>query len=138
MPSRRAADPSSPGHGGGRPFTIYLAPQGNDASSRLTLADAVAGLERAEQVLAAANPGMDVEIRIANGEYVAGTNDWRTYVGGHTISFLPLNYTHAGSLPLGGRPVFRSDGRPGYWMWAAVPFGHPGRHRAATRGNVRP
>lgn len=108
------------------PFTIYVATHGNDSNSGRTLALAVATLERAEQVLKAANPATDVEIRIATGQYVAPTTRWDTFIAGHTISFLPVNYSYTGSLPPGGRPVFRSDGGPGYWMWANLPAGHAG------------
>ena len=102
-------------------FTIYLATHGDDDNSGLTLADAVATLDGAEQVLAAAAPDSDVEIRIAPGQYIAPTTYWQTLVQGHTISFLPLDYTYTGSLPPGGRPVFRSDGTPGYWLEAKCP-----------------
>ncbi|MGC4893817.1 right-handed parallel beta-helix repeat-containing protein [Micromonospora sp. DT31] len=108
------------------PFTIYVATHGDDGNNGLTLADAVATLDGAEQVLAAAAPSTDVEIRIAPGEYVAPTTYWHTLVAGHTISFLPLAYNYSGSLPPDGRPVFRSDGTPGYWLQAGLPTGHPG------------
>ena len=107
-------------------FTVYVAPNGNDSRSGLSPAEAVVTLERAEGVVKAGNPATNVEIRIAPGVYVAPTTRWDTFINGYTISFLPLSYAYTGSLPPDGRPVFRSDGTAGYWMWASLPAGHPG------------
>ncbi|WP_146605252.1 hypothetical protein [Jiangella anatolica] len=69
----------------------------------------------------------DVEIRIEQGTYVDGGTVWNTYIPGHSISFLPVDYLYEGVIPPRGRPVFRSPvGDDGYWFWAELPPGHPG------------
>lgn len=108
------------------PFTLYVAPNGSGSNDGLTPSTPVASLEQAEYRLTQHDPDTDVEIRIAQGTYTVERTMWRTYVPGHTISFLPIDYTYNNSLPPGGRPVFQSDATGGYWFWAELPANHPG------------
>jgi hypothetical protein len=96
---------------------VYLAPQGFDTNDGRSPDRAVRSLTAAQRVIAAARPGTDVEVRIQQGTYVASPMQWTTYVPGHTIAFLPIDYElGAGSSGTGGRPIFRGDGRNGFWL----------------------
>ncbi|WP_053207178.1 hypothetical protein [Jiangella muralis] len=105
------------------PFTLYVAPNGSGSNDGLTPSTPVATLEQAEYRLTQHAPATDVEIRIAPGTYIAGRTTWRTYIPGHTISFLPIDYTYDNSLPPG--QALQSDGTGGYRFWTELPAGHP-------------
>lgn len=108
-------------------FVVYLSPTGSDGADGRTPATAVRSLVRAEEILRAAAPQTDVEVRIAQGTYVAPRTYWRYYVPGHTISFMPIDYEYGdGAADIAGRPVFRSDGTAGFWFSARLPSGHSG------------
>lgn len=104
-------------------FRVYLAPEGSDDNDGTTPDRAVRSLTAAQRVIAAARPGTDVEVRVQHGTYVAPPVQWTTYVPGHAITFLPIDYQFGagtgGSGGSGGRPVFRGDGRNGFWLRAA-------------------
>ncbi|WP_158884843.1 right-handed parallel beta-helix repeat-containing protein [Amycolatopsis anabasis] len=105
--------------------TVYMAPTGSDGASGLTPAAAVRSLVRVQEVLRDAKPATDVEVRIEQGTYVAPPmQDWRFYVPGHTISFLPIDYEYGeGEDGIAGRPVFRNlAGKPaGFWLQPRLP-----------------
>jgi hypothetical protein len=106
---------------------IYLDAAGSDAADGLTPKTGVRSLRRAQRVIADLRPKTDVEVRIAPGTYVAPQVRWTTYVPGRTLTFLPAGYRFgdgAGDKP--PRPVFRGDGRGGFWFVASLPAGHPG------------
>jgi hypothetical protein len=98
---------------------VYLAPGGSDGNDGTAPDRAVGSLTAAQRVIAAARPDTDVEVRIQQGTYVSVPVQWTTYVPRHTIAFLPIDYDFGeGSAGLGGRPVFRGDGRNGFWLRA--------------------
>src|SRR5262245_58595580 len=68
-------------------MVVYLSPTGSDANPG-TLYLPIKSLARALAVLRAQQPTGDVEIRIAQGVYVAAPLKWDFYVKGHTVSFL--------------------------------------------------
>lgn len=108
-------------------FTVYMDAAGSDAADGLTPATGVKTLNRVQQVLAAAAPQTDVEVRIKQGTYVAPTSTWQYYVPNHTVTFLPIDYVYGGgATSIAGRPVFRSDGSAGYWLKASWPSGSVG------------
>ena len=108
-------------------FVVYLDPAGSDANDGLTPATGVKTLQGAQDILTAAAPQTDVEVRIKQGTYVAPTTTWRFYVAGHTISFMPIDYEYGEKVDgIAGRPLFRSNGTAGYWFSAKLPDGHPG------------
>lgn len=100
------------------PYQVYMSPNGSDANDGSSLAQAVASLKGAEQVLTAADPDTDVEVLIDKGTYVAGTTTWQFTVPGHSITFTRL---HSDS-----RPVFSGNNRNGYWFSASTPAGEEG------------
>jgi hypothetical protein len=108
-------------------FRVYLAPDGSDNNDGTGPDRAVRSLDAAQRVIAAARPGTDVEVRIQHGTYVAPPVQWTTYVPGHTITFLPIDYELGeGTAGIGSRPVFRGDGRNGFWLRATQqPAGAP-------------
>lgn len=107
-------------------FTIHLSPTGSDSNSGLSAGSPLKTLARAQVVLAAQAPQSDVEIRIKQGVYVAAPLVWNTYVPGHTITFLPIDYEYGEGIGgIAGRPVFRGNGAGGYWLSARLPSGHP-------------
>ncbi|ROT29406.1 hypothetical protein [Micromonospora sp. HM5-17] len=110
-------------------FTVYMAANGSDANDGLSPDRPVATLVRVQQVLVAARPTVDVEVRIRQGTYQAPPmHDWRFYVPGHTITFLPIDYEYGEGVDgIAGRPIFRNrrnaDGSypPGYWLQPRLP-----------------
>lgn len=109
------------------PTTIYLSPTGSDTESGLTPATAIKTLERAEQVINDLQLDTDVEIRIKQGLYVGGRTNWNTFIPGHTISFMPIDYQYGMSVTeFAGRPVFRGNGTGDWWLVALLPTNHPG------------
>jgi hypothetical protein len=128
VPDASTVPDGSSGDALGAPiFTVYMAPAGNDANDGLTPATAIATLVRAQAVLKEHEPSSDVEIRIAQGTYVSPPfHDWRFYVPGHTISFMPIDYQLGGGLPAGGLPIFRnakcgSIYCDGFWLQPRLP-----------------
>ena len=108
-------------------FAIYLNPNGSDTNDGSTPQAAVKTLDRAEAILAANDPITDVEIRIAQGLYIAPRTEWRYYIPNHSISFIPADYQAGDGIDdIAGRPIFRSDGTLGYWFSARLPSNHPG------------
>jgi hypothetical protein len=108
---------------------IYLAPAakgGSDQHTGLSAAKPILTLARAQQVLEQQKPVGDVYVRIEQGTYVTGQTRWTFYVPGHTISFLPSNYTIGNGRPKNGDPVFRDSGSgskhtAGWWFQAQLP-----------------
>lgn len=109
--------------------TVYLAPAakgGADQHTGLSASSPILTLARAQQVLAQRKPAGDVYVRIEQGTYVTGQTKWTFYVPGHTISFLPVNYTIGHGRPANGDPVFRDSGSgskhtAGWWFQAQEP-----------------
>jgi hypothetical protein len=94
--------------------TIYLAPVskgGNDSHTGLTESSPLLDLPTAQKVLQKLNPTGNVTIRIEQGTYPATGITWFFYVPGHTISFMPVDYT-GGGRPAGGDPVFSDPVNP--------------------------
>jgi hypothetical protein len=112
-------------------FRVYLDPQGSDGNAGTAPERAVRSLAAAQRVIGAARPRTDVEVRIKQGVYVAPPTEWTAYVPGHTITFLPLDYEFGEERDgISGRPVFRGDGRRGFWFRAGQPpAGPPGNTR---------
>ncbi|MFC0037040.1 right-handed parallel beta-helix repeat-containing protein [Actinomadura rayongensis] len=103
-------------------FRVYLDAAGSDAADGRDPAHAVASLARAQQIIAAARPKADVEVRIRRGVYSSPPLNWKTYVPGHSISFLPADYRYGGDLTgIAGRPIFRGTGGIGFWLRAEPP-----------------
>ena len=100
---------------------VYLDPRGSDGNDGTTPDRAVRSLMAAQRLIAAARPGTDVEVRIQQGTYDAPPVQWTTYVPGHTITFLPIDYEFGkGNGWISARPIFRGDGRNGFWFRAAA------------------
>lgn len=109
------------------PLQIYLSPTGVDSNDGLTPNTPVLTLEAAESIIQVLNPDSDVEIRIKQGTYTAGQTTWNTFLDGHTISFMPVDFqVGMGEADIAGRPVFRPLGAPEWWLYAQLPQGHPG------------
>nr|WP_198151287.1 right-handed parallel beta-helix repeat-containing protein [Kibdelosporangium sp. MJ126-NF4]CEL14159.1 hypothetical protein [Kibdelosporangium sp. MJ126-NF4] len=106
-------------------FTVHMSASGSDSADGLTPATAVKTLVRVQQVLRDAQPDTDVEVRIKQGTYVSPPmHDWRFYVPGHTVSFMPSDYEYGeGESGIAGRPVFRNTGdKPaGFWLQPRLP-----------------
>ena len=108
--------------------TIYLAPVskgGKDGNTGLTSSSPILTLAHAQQVLTRLNPTGNVTVRITQGTYVASAITWSFYVPGHTISFMPVNYS-GGGRPPGGDPVFADPASGGVhvgqtWFTAVLP-----------------
>jgi hypothetical protein len=123
--------------------TVYLAPAakgGSDQHTGLSASSPVLTLARAQQVLQQRKPAGDVYVRIGQGTYVTGQTRWTFYVPGHTISFLPANYTIGHGRPANGDPVFRDSGSgskhtAGWWFQAQLPPAASGPlHDGGTTG----
>jgi hypothetical protein len=109
---------------------VYMDPAGSDANDGLAAERAIHSLARAQEVIAAAQPKTDVEVRIRQGLYIAPSVKWSTYVPGHTITFLPIDYEFGeGRAGINGLPIFRGDGSIGFWFKAELPQGHQGDTR---------
>jgi hypothetical protein len=106
-------------------FTVYMSATGSDSANGLTPSTAVKSLVRVQEVLRESKPTTDVEVRINQGTYVAPPmHDWRFYIPGHTISFMPVDYQYGeGQDGIAGRPVFRNlaDRPSGYWLQPRLP-----------------
>jgi hypothetical protein len=111
-------------------FTVYMAPTsagGSDANDGLTPSTAVNTLVRVQAVLRDHRPSTDVEVRIKQGTYVAPPfHNWRFYIPGHTVSFMPVDYVPGSGFPAGGLPVFRnarcgSIYCNGFWLQPRLP-----------------
>lgn len=118
--------PPSPAQAAGE-FQVHMSPTGTDTADGLSPVTAVKTLERVEQIIVTAQPTTDVEVRIGQGTYVAGQTTWSTYIPGHTITFMPVDYEYGeGFADIAGRPVFHGDGSGntdtgGYWLVAMTP-----------------
>ena len=123
MAVTQAAAAARPGN-----VTVYLAPAsqgGKDSNTGLTSSSPILTLAHAQQVLTKLDPTGNVTIRIKQGTYVASAITWSFYVPGHTISFMPANYT-GGGRPPGGDPVFTDPTSDGThigqtWFTAILP-----------------
>jgi hypothetical protein len=113
-------------------FTVYMATVaggGTDANDGLTPQTPVNTLVRVEQVIRAAQPQLDVEVRIGAGNYASPPmQSWDTYVPGHSISFMPVDYQPGDGVgDIAGRPLFynprAADGtyENGWWLIAKLP-----------------
>ena len=119
--------------------TIYLAPTakgGKDTNTGLTLSSPILTLAHAQAVLTRLKPTGNVTIRITQGTYVANAITWSFYVPGHTISFMPVNYT-GGGRPPGGDPVFADPVSAGKhigqtWFTAVLPPAPSPLHNGGT------
>jgi Right handed beta helix region len=121
--------------------TVYLAPTsqgGKDSNTGLTSSSPILTLAHAQQVLTGLNPTGDVTIRIKQGTYVASAITWSFYVPGHTVSFMPANYT-GGGRPAGGDPVFADPTSNGThigqtWFTAVLPNAPSSLHDGGNTG----
>ncbi|MFB9906477.1 hypothetical protein [Allokutzneria oryzae] len=105
-------------------FTVHMAPGAPASNDGLTARTPVGTLTRVQEVLRQHRPSSDVEVRIKQGTYrSAPMHDWRFYIPGHTISFMPADYAQGAGLPPGGRPVFRniSSHPNGFWLQPRLP-----------------
>ena len=126
VPAWAAAQAGAPARPGN--VTIYLAPaskSGKDSNTGLTSSSPILTLAHAQQVLTRLNPTGNVTVRITQGTYVADAITWSFYVPGHTISFMPANYS-GGGRPAGGDPVFADPTSKGThigqtWFTAVLP-----------------
>jgi hypothetical protein len=108
--------------------TIYMAVTGSDDADGSTPVTAVESLARVQTLVAAGPQDADVEVRIHAGTYVAGQVTWQTYRPGHTISFMPDDYSYGeGIAAIEARPVFENGKAvaskrylPGYWFYACA------------------
>jgi hypothetical protein len=122
--------------------TIYLAPAskgGKDSNTGLTSKSPILTLAHAQQVLTRLNPAGNVTVRIRQGTYVASAITWSFYVPGHTISFMPVNYSVGGGRPPGGDPVFADPASGGThigqtWFTAVLPAAPSPLHNGGTTG----
>jgi Periplasmic copper-binding protein (NosD) len=132
----RAGAPVRPGN-----VTIYLAPAskgGKDSNTGLTLSSPILTLAHAQQVLTRLNPAGNVTVRIKQGTYLADAITWSFYVPGHTISFMPVNYS-GGGRPPGGDPVFADPASKGAhigqtWFTAILPPAPSPLHDGGSTG----
>lgn len=85
-------------------LTLYLAPDGDDTNDGLSPDSAILTLERAQEVLVAARPDRDVEVRVASGTYYNQRVRWHFTMPENTIKFTREEGARE-------RPVF--DGCPG-------------------------
>jgi len=121
--------------------TIYLAPAskgGNDSHTGLTSSSPILTLAHAQQVLTRLKPTGNVTVRIEQGTYVANGVTWSFYVPGHTVSFMPINYT-GGGRPPGGDPVFADPTSQGThigqtWFTAVLPPAPSPLHNGGNTG----
>ena len=121
--------------------TIYLAPTsqgGKDSNTGLTSSSPILTLAHAQQLLTGLNPTGDVTIRIKQGTYVANAITWSFYVPGHTVSFMPANYS-GGGRPPGGDPVFADPTSNGThvgqtWFTAVLPAAPSPLHDGGNTG----
>src|SRR5262245_13701606 len=101
-PAARAAISPVPAAAVAATTHVYLAPSakgGNDHNTGLSPSSPILTLARAQQVLQQAKPAGDVQVLIRQGTYIAGPLRWTFYVPGHTISFMPVNYTIGSGRP---------------------------------------
>jgi hypothetical protein len=121
--------------------TIYLAPAsqgGKDSNTGLTSSSPILTLAHAQQVLTKLNPAGNVTVRIKQGTYVASAITWSFYVPGHTVSFMPANYS-GGGRPPGGDPVFADPAANGThvgqtWFTAILPPAPSPLHNGGNTG----
>jgi Periplasmic copper-binding protein (NosD) len=131
-----AAVAASPGN-----VTIYMAPAsqgGKDSNTGLTSSSPILTLAHAQQVLTQLNPTGNITVRIKQGTYVANAITWSFYVPGHTISFMPANYS-GGGRPPGGDPVFADPTANGThvgqtWFTAILPPASSPLHDGGNTG----
>lgn len=111
---------------------IHMSPTGDDANDG-SQASPVRTLQRVQAIVAQTNLSADVEVRIAGGTYVQSPVTWTTYRPGHTISFMPADYTPGeGRDGFDSMPIFenkRADGSGRYltgaWLTACLPSDGP-------------
>ncbi len=121
--------------------TVYLAPAakgGKDSHTGLTASSPILTLAHAQQVLKGLNPTGNVTVRITQGTYVASAITWSFYVPGHTVSFMPVNYS-GGGRPAGGDPVFADPVSKGThvgqtWFTAVLPPSPSSLHNGGSTG----
>ncbi len=107
-------------------YTVWMSPAGADTNDGSQAAP-VASLARVQDILRVAAPASDVEIRIWQGTYTTGQLTWDFYIPGHYITFMPADYEIGENVTgIVGRPVFQSDGTPGYWLVAKIPTSYVG------------
>jgi Right handed beta helix region len=92
------------------PFVVYVDPSGDDANVGATPAQSVLTLTRVQEILEAASPDTDVEVRIAQGTYAGQSVTWTYYHPLHEIAFMPIDYQGGGISSIAGRPVFDGEG----------------------------
>jgi hypothetical protein len=102
---------------------IYMNAAGSDANSGASPNSAVQSLMRVQELVAAKPLDQDVEVRIHAGTYVAGGVKWTTYRPGHTISFMPDDYTYGEGLDgIVARPVFENARASGSGRYLTGPW----------------
>lgn len=69
------------------PFRFWLAPDGDDSRTGLTESEAVATLDRAQDLVKSHGPTTDVEIYIKSGRYRGQSVLWDVVIPGKTITF---------------------------------------------------
>lgn len=87
------------------PYTLHLAPDGDDAQDGLTPATAILTLARAHALVLEADPDRDVELRIAPGRYHLQQVIWTRTHPDHATRIRP-------AIP-GDRPIFDGCGEGG-------------------------
>lgn len=118
--------------------SLYMAPGGCTWSTTNTTcgnASTPAGsLASIQARLKSDNPATDVEIRIHPGTYSAGNTRWSYYIDGHSISFMPVDFTVGeDETGIASRPIFDGTGQSGAatlpWFSARVDSGDPGGNK---------
>lgn len=117
--------------------TIYMSPSGSDTRDGTSPSQAVATLQRVQQLVKTPPAGfttdLPVEVRIAGGVYESSPIIWTTYRPGRTISFMPVDYVQGqGISSVSSMPVFtnvRASGSGRYltgsWFTGCLPASGP-------------
>ncbi len=92
------------------PFVVFVHPAGDDADDGSTPNHAVLTLGRVQEILRAAAPERNVEVRIAQGTYTGQSVTWDYYHPDYEIAFMPIDYHGGGIGSIAGRPVFDGKG----------------------------
>lgn len=98
------------GDGVDSPLTVWMSVNGNDMAGGLSPDEAVASLERVQEVLFELQPQTDVEVRIGPGVYENVSVSWHWYHPDRTTTFLPADDEYGGVDDIESRPVFDGNG----------------------------
>jgi hypothetical protein len=103
-----SGDPTAPKIGNAT-LQIFMAPNGNNENSGLSVDQPVQSLPQAKEIIRERKPQVDVEVRIAPGTYSGQhvrLND-EDVIPGHTLSFMPTNYKEGDDFSaIESRPKF--------------------------------